>query len=215
MPDTLCTKTTVRSLLNYEHSFGFLGFHGRRLGAFEQYTEPGDLVQKLAQQNLRKYNALMRAISDARIAVIKTPAPIIQDGTTGDAKQITSTGGTLAVADPCWAAFLGSLRGSWDAIADSGATVASAVITFSAPLLTPITVANLVLTRDATPLTISAFTVTPDVTNRIFTVANMAGQTATNGTYIIRVEADTMTAIQDIYGNTGIAADISEQWIKS
>ncbi len=210
--NTNCLYTTVQNLTGVAHSFGFLGAHGRRLGPNEQYSEFGNLTQKVATRypwSRRRSKSLENSLKAGRLAIIKTPLGVLKDATTGSAKSLTLTNGTLGVADPCWGTYLGVLTGAFTALpATTASAVASATITFTAPV-SGFTVADLRLTRAGSPVTISGVTVTTS-DNKEFTVNGLTSLTGTAGAYILSVPA-TGSGIVDIYNNA-LSADASVSW---
>lgn len=112
--DLSCLYTTIRNR-GAEKVFGFLPPHGRRLAAGEEFTVFGNLDTAIIRgdrlESRRCIMALEDAINRGDIEIIHTPAPILQDRTTGSSKQLTVTGGTLGTRDPCWR-FEGSYSGA-------------------------------------------------------------------------------------------------------
>jgi hypothetical protein len=111
-----CFYTTVKNISGFDRAFSFLGFHGKFLAAGAEYTEFGDLMQKLAnsgvQNKARKQNGLMRALvtytrPDGRVVppqlhIKASPATILYDTTANVPKMVTLAGGVLGTADPCY-----------------------------------------------------------------------------------------------------------------
>jgi len=101
--DTTCLYTTVRNVGDTDKTFGFLGEHGKRLAVGEVKTFRGNLLSKLgATTSARRFKALERSLEAGHLSIVSTPAVHLQDLTTGYAKVLSLTGGTLGAADPCW-----------------------------------------------------------------------------------------------------------------
>jgi hypothetical protein len=214
MPDTNCLYTTVQNLTGKAHSFGFLGAHGRRLAANEQYSEYGNLLQKVASRfpwSRRRSEALERALLGSRLAIISTPIGVVKDATTGNSKMLTLTNGTLGVADTCFPAFKGTLTGAFTAIGAQVAAIATATITFTAPV-SGFSVADVAMTRGGSPVTLTGVTVST-TDNKVFTINGLTSLTGTNGNYVITV-ASAGSGIVDIYNNA-LSANATVSWTKS
>jgi hypothetical protein len=83
--------TTVRNTSGAARFFGFLGPHGKKLAANEEYSVPGDLVAVLGGKTSRRsFNALVRAFDNSTIAIVKTPSPFVVDA--ADAGQTVTLG---------------------------------------------------------------------------------------------------------------------------
>ncbi len=106
--DTSCLFTTVRNDSGVKKKFGFLPPHGRELDVDEEFTVFGSILEAVANargdrvSSRRDMIAFEAAIERGDITILNTPAPILQDQTTGDIKMLRLNGGTLGVIDPCW-----------------------------------------------------------------------------------------------------------------
>lgn len=100
-----CLVTTVRNTSGVDKSFSFLGKHGRRLTANQQWSEPGDLIQKLAYSP-RKYNALVSALENGLLGIVRTPAPHYFDPVTDHTRVLSLSNGSLSAVDPCWGHYI-------------------------------------------------------------------------------------------------------------
>jgi hypothetical protein len=102
--------TTVVNNSGVDRTFSFLGVHGRRLGAAEAYTEPGNLLTKLAVgTSRRKFNALARALTGdsgqrtPSLTVVSTPPPVLNDPLATDPSKVPALrNGVLGIIDPSW-----------------------------------------------------------------------------------------------------------------
>lgn len=110
MPQTALEElySTVVNLTDGERSFGYLGQHGRRLAAGEQYTVPGNIVDQIAA-NRRKFQALERDLDDGVVAIVKTPAVFLYDETEDQTKVLTLDNETLGSADASYGGYSSSL----------------------------------------------------------------------------------------------------------
>lgn len=105
--DTSCLYSTLKNVSGKTKYFGFLPPHGRRLVANQEITVFGDIGQ-MVQHDIERVTsrtymqAFENALQEGFISVLKTPASILLDSSTGLNKMLTLTGGTLGVADPCW-----------------------------------------------------------------------------------------------------------------
>jgi len=105
--DTSCLYTTFKNTSGKTKYFGFLPPHGRKLLPNQEITIFGGIEQML-QHDIERvtsrpyFQAFEEALQNGLIQVLKTPAPILLDATTGLNKMLTLDGGTLGVADPCW-----------------------------------------------------------------------------------------------------------------
>lgn len=213
--NTTCLYTTVQNLTGKAHSFGFLGAHGRRLAANEQYSEFGNLLQKVASRfpwSRRRFEALERSLLAQRLAIISTPIGVVQDATTHSSKMLTLTNGTLGVADTCFPPFLGAVTAAFTAISGPrGTPVPSATLTFTAPV-SGFNVADLSMTRGGSNVPLTGVTITT-TDNKVFTINGLTALTGTAGTYVITLTASG-AGIVDIYNNT-LAANATVTWVHS
>lgn len=210
MPTTTCLYSTVINLKSTSRFFGFLGKHGKRLAAFQQYSEPGSLTNKISQKP-RQFEALKAALVAGDLAIISSPAVTVLDATTLKTQNVTLSGGSLGVADPCWGKYLGKLTAAFAAIGAQTAAIATETVTFTAPV-TGVNMADFSMTRGGTNVPLSGVTVaTSD--NLTFTLSGLASLTATNGTYVITLTA-LNSGIVDIYNNP-LFANATVTWVKS
>jgi hypothetical protein len=111
-----CLYSTVRNISGVPMAFGFLGKHGKRLEAGEQYTVPGNIADQLAAgrsgPTKRNFEALERALAgfvnqagasiSPTLALVSTPPPHLYDSTRDVTSVVTLAGGALGIAAPCW-----------------------------------------------------------------------------------------------------------------
>lgn len=105
--DWSAAYSTVKNTSGGTKTFSFLPPHGRELAANEELTIYGNVfdavaigVDRVGQR--RKMEALLNAIEAGELSVVRTPAPVLKDATTGNSKIITLDNGTLDDADPTW-----------------------------------------------------------------------------------------------------------------
>jgi len=101
-----CLYTSVTNTSGGERYYGFLPPHGRRLANNEQIYVWGDLhdwIQRFAT-NGRIVESLTTAVDDGDLRIDNTPATIVTDTTNDNIYMVSSTGGTLGGATPCYAA---------------------------------------------------------------------------------------------------------------
>jgi hypothetical protein len=105
-----CLMTTVRNISGVQQFFGFLPPHGRTLGAGEQYSTPGDLATFLACKSgggsVKKYEALERALANALLALVSTPAVHLYDPIRAETEVLELSDGNFEPATPCWGAYV-------------------------------------------------------------------------------------------------------------
>lgn len=101
--NVICHYSTVVNLTNGARSFGFLGFHGKRLDQGEAFSQFGDLREAIAG-NERERRSFENALANGDLGLIRTPAPHLYDDTNDETKMLTVAGGSFVVADPCWGA---------------------------------------------------------------------------------------------------------------
>lgn len=99
--------THVINLTGKTKTFGFLGKHGMRLAANEQVTVPGDLRQTISQ-NARKFAAMESVLDDNKIAIVKTPPPLLYDEDDDNVKVLSLSNATLGISDPEWGLYSSS-----------------------------------------------------------------------------------------------------------
>lgn len=106
--DTSCLFSTVKNTCGSKRKFGFLPPHGRELDDNEEFTVFGNVLEAVANANgdrstsRRHMVAFEAAIERGDIEILSTPAPILQDQTTGDSKMLRLNNGALGAIDPCW-----------------------------------------------------------------------------------------------------------------
>jgi len=102
MATAACLSTTVKNISGVEQYFGYLGSHGVRLGIDEEVDLFGNLSDYLIG-NRRKQAALQRGLTNGDIAVVSSPAVVLEevDGSQG-AQMLNLDGGTVGVQAPCW-----------------------------------------------------------------------------------------------------------------
>lgn len=106
--DTACLFSTIKNTSGVRKKFGFLPPHGRELAADEEFTVFGNVLEAVANANgdratsRRHMIAFEAAIERGDIEILSTPAPILQDQTTGASKMLRLNSGTLGTLDPCW-----------------------------------------------------------------------------------------------------------------
>lgn len=106
--DSECLYGTIKNISGARQVFSFLPPHGRELDADEEFTTFGDPLQAIQSginrvASRRNIEAFERAVQRGDLAIIRTPAPILESADHSLVKMLTLTnGGTLAPADPCW-----------------------------------------------------------------------------------------------------------------
>ncbi len=106
--DTSCLFSTVKNTCGVKRKFGFLPPHGRELDNNEEFTVFGSILEAVANANgdratsRRHMISFEAALERGDIEILNTPAPILQDQTTGLVKMLRLNGGTLGTIDPCW-----------------------------------------------------------------------------------------------------------------
>jgi hypothetical protein len=104
--DQQCLYSVVQNTSGGTRKFGFLPPHGVELASNEEFTVFGNILEALTRDfratSRRHHIAFTAAINRGDLKILSTPSPILEDATTGEPKTLTITGGTLAVADPCW-----------------------------------------------------------------------------------------------------------------
>lgn len=107
--DTHCLFSTLRNSSGTRKIFGFLPPHGRELGANQEFTIFGDVLDLIAHRNgdrvtsRRHIQAFEQAINRGDLIIVQTPSPILQDTVTGTSRMLQLTSNVLGVVDPCWA----------------------------------------------------------------------------------------------------------------
>jgi len=95
-----CLYTTVVNT-GPERCFSFLGKHGKRLAAGEQFSQAGNLADQLAGHK-RKFDAFERALTDGALAVMKTPAVHVYDEADEATQILGAASGEVTLENPCW-----------------------------------------------------------------------------------------------------------------
>lgn len=99
-----CLYTTVRNESGSERVFGFLGPHGKRLKIAQQYTERGNLLDRIAK-NSRKWKALEAALDRGDLVIVSTPQSLYYDATTHQTKALQVVNGVVGITAPCWGTY--------------------------------------------------------------------------------------------------------------
>ena len=108
MPDTSHLYVTVKNPLTFSRSYGYLGVHGKTLGAGVHFTQIGDLVSVMTgdkRYKKRATAALERDLLNDKIEIISSPRVILKDAATFDIKALNLTGTVLGTIDPSWGAY--------------------------------------------------------------------------------------------------------------
>lgn len=102
--NTTCMFTKVRNVSGHRRVFGFLGTHGKELGANETYLHRGNLITQLgAATSARKFQALQRALDDnGSLEILSTPSVHIYDEVDDRTQILALANGELGLTDPCW-----------------------------------------------------------------------------------------------------------------
>ena len=104
--DLTALYTTVRNISGTARRFGFLPPHGRRLDADEELTVFGNILDQVAGfdrvSERREQDALAKALDRGDLAIVHTPAPILQDQSNLDIQQLELDGNTLTTSAPSW-----------------------------------------------------------------------------------------------------------------
>lgn len=100
-----CLFTKVKNVSGHRRVFGFLGVHGKELGANETYLHRGNLVSQLgAATSARKFQALQRALDvNSSLEILSTPAVHLYDAVDDRTQVLALANGELGMTDPCWA----------------------------------------------------------------------------------------------------------------
>lgn len=106
--DTSCVFSVVKNASGGKKKFGFLPPHGRELDDDEEFTCFGSILEAVANANgdrvtsRRHMIAFEAALERGDIEIVSTPAPILQDQTSGLTKMLRLNSGALGTIDPCW-----------------------------------------------------------------------------------------------------------------
>lgn len=104
--DLTCLVSTVKNTSGVTKRFGFLPPHGKQLAADEEYTVFGNILEAVNRgvraTSARHREALETALENGDLTIVHTPAPVLEDQTTGDSKVLQLDNGSLAAVDPCW-----------------------------------------------------------------------------------------------------------------
>jgi hypothetical protein len=213
--------TVVRNIYGSTHRFDFLGKHGHELAANEQFSEPGNLIQKVAYEP-RKFDSLQRAVKGyvdekgnahpPSLAIISLPGLVFYDATAHNTKSLSISGGSVTVGDPDFGAHETALTATFAAITTPTASpVASEVVTFS-QIVTGFDGADLTLTKGGTNVPLNGVTITTS-NNKAYTINGLSSLTGTAGVYVLKITA-AGCGILDIDGNT-LTSDVTVTWTHS
>lgn len=112
--DKDCIYSVVKNTSGATRKFGFLPPHGVELAANEEYTVFGNILEALVRgdrgSERRHHQAFAKALDREDLTIVRTPAPILKDATTGATKALRLNNGTLGTVDPCWTATSDSLE---------------------------------------------------------------------------------------------------------
>jgi len=106
--DPNCLNSVVRSTYDKRAFFGFLPPHGVWLDPDEEYEFPGDLRVSLGDPGLRSATGgrlakgLRTALEEGKLAIVRTPNPLLLDADSGETKMLTLDDDSLLISDPCW-----------------------------------------------------------------------------------------------------------------
>lgn len=214
MADATGLYTVVQNTSGKTRSYGFLGPHGILLAAGQQYSEPGNLFQKVAKKRRLQQSLAAALLPGGGLAVVSTPSVILLDATKNTAKRQTLNNGTVALSDPTWGPLETILTGAFNAISSPQAGgIASATIVFSAAV-TGFDWTQIVLTQNGTPVALSVANNPTSGDNITWTVPALATLTNTAGAaYVLKVPKAGSKVI-DAYNNPP-SADISVNWSHS
>jgi len=96
--------TVVKNMTGMPRTFGYLGEHGKRLLANEQYAHRGDLVSKLgAQLSRRRFDSLVDALDNGRLMIVSSPGLYLYDSAQDITRTLAVHNNILGVVDPSWA----------------------------------------------------------------------------------------------------------------
>jgi len=99
-----CFYSTLRNMTGNTMSFGFLGEHGKRLEPDQQFTERGNILDRISR-NRRKFQAFEAAIRRGDIVLVSTPQPLYYDAVTDRTKALQVNNGAVGITDPCWGTY--------------------------------------------------------------------------------------------------------------
>jgi len=109
MPNT-SLQTKVRNVSNKDLSFPFLGAHGVRLAAGDEYVQDGDLIASLSGRRMRRrLHGLLSALSLGLLALVHTPAQHYYDETLDVTSILTIDNGVVIVTSPSWGSYSSSI----------------------------------------------------------------------------------------------------------
>ena len=111
-----CFYTTVKNVSGKTRPFGFLGRHGKTLTPNQEYTEFGDLVDKLTTAGVKDtrraklaferackgFTSAAGVVYPVALHIKESPKIVIYDTGASLPKQLTLINGTLGVTDPCY-----------------------------------------------------------------------------------------------------------------
>jgi hypothetical protein len=106
IPTTDCLKSVIRNISGETRYFSFLPPHGRLMGPDEEIAVTGSVMTAIQEfhggDGERHFDALDRALLRGELTLIGTNNPILFDPIEDESYMLVVTGGTVAVAEPCW-----------------------------------------------------------------------------------------------------------------
>lgn len=222
-PKILSFRTVVQSLLGSTHRFGFLGVHGVQLAPGATYTEPGNLVQSLAEEaksgQFRRFEAFEKAVDGftdqfgvyhaPSLAILELPTPVLFDTTTHLPMRLTLINGTLGVAPLDYG--VQALTGQFYPISGGFKAVTFASLVFDQPVA-GFSIAKVAMTRGGSGVTLTGASVsTKD--NLTWDLKIPTALTKVAGNYVLTV-AHTSSGITGPANNV-LSADVVATWTKT
>jgi len=105
-----CHKSTIRNISGETRTFAFLPGHSHKsLADGEERSFNGDVRETISRRSKRGFTAMVNAIEDGRMDILRTPNPIVYDHTADEPRMLKLAGGTVTWVDPCWANNVDSL----------------------------------------------------------------------------------------------------------
>lgn len=114
MAITASLTTVVRNTSGKTLSFGCLP-RSKRLTPGQHLTIDGCLLTKL-HDNKRKLQALHRALTTGKLAIVSSPNPHLYDDVRDETKVLQLANGTLGVTNPSWGDYSSSLDQGEDGV---------------------------------------------------------------------------------------------------
>ncbi len=103
---TDCLYTTVKNVSGATRFFGFLPPHGRELVDDEEHSVAGDIFDAIARGERgtaqRHIDALLKAIEDGDMVIVKSASPIILDEVLDSSHVLQLASGELGIDEPCF-----------------------------------------------------------------------------------------------------------------